>query len=231
MSELERDGPYNTRLNRGLPPTPIGNPGLASLRAAVKPADKSYLFYVRKPGKSGEHAFSSTDAQFERDVKRYQRALATTNGGQGCPVSADASSACAAGRSRTRARRRCTTPRWPRSGSDWRYLLLPLPPHLFAETVRALPAAGFRGVNVTIPHKEAALALADEATETARGDRRREHADLRGRPDPGREHRRARAAGGAGARVRPGRPARARARRRRLGPRGGLGAAAGRRRR
>jgi shikimate dehydrogenase len=53
-------------------------------------------------------------------------------------------------------------------GLDWRYLLLPLPPHLFAETVRALPAAGFRGVNVTIPHKEAALALADEATETAR---------------------------------------------------------------
>jgi shikimate dehydrogenase len=53
-------------------------------------------------------------------------------------------------------------------GLDWRYLLMPLPPHLFAETVRALPAAGFRGVNVTIPHKEAALALADEATETAR---------------------------------------------------------------
>ena len=48
---------------------------------------------------------------------------------------------------------------------DWRYLLLPLPPHLFAETVRALPAAGFRGVNVTIPHKEAALALADEASQ------------------------------------------------------------------
>jgi shikimate dehydrogenase len=51
---------------------------------------------------------------------------------------------------------------------DWRYLKLPLPPHLFAETVRALAAAGFRGVNVTIPHKEAALALADEAGETAR---------------------------------------------------------------
>jgi shikimate dehydrogenase len=52
--------------------------------------------------------------------------------------------------------------------TDWRYLLLGLPPHLFAETVRALPAAGFRGVNVTIPHKEAALALADEATPAAR---------------------------------------------------------------
>jgi shikimate dehydrogenase len=50
---------------------------------------------------------------------------------------------------------------------DWRYLRLPLPPELFAETVRALPAAGFRGVNVTIPHKEAALALADEASDAA----------------------------------------------------------------
>jgi shikimate dehydrogenase len=46
---------------------------------------------------------------------------------------------------------------------DWEYLALPLPPPLFAETVRALPAAGFRGVNVTIPHKQAALALADSA--------------------------------------------------------------------
>ena len=51
--------------------------------------------------------------------------------------------------------------------TDWRYLKLPLPPERFAETVRALPAAGFRGINVTIPHKEAALALADEATPTA----------------------------------------------------------------
>jgi shikimate dehydrogenase len=49
----------------------------------------------------------------------------------------------------------------------WRYLKLPLPPARFEETVRALPAAGFRGINVTIPHKQAALALADEATETA----------------------------------------------------------------
>lgn len=52
--------------------------------------------------------------------------------------------------------------------SDWRYQLLPVPPELFAETVRALPGAGFAGANVTIPHKEAALALADEATAAAR---------------------------------------------------------------
>jgi shikimate dehydrogenase len=52
--------------------------------------------------------------------------------------------------------------------TGWRYLRLPLPPEVFEETVRALPAAGFRGVNVTIPHKHAALALADEATDAAR---------------------------------------------------------------
>ena len=53
-------------------------------------------------------------------------------------------------------------------GSDWRYQLLPVPPELFAETVRALPSAGFRGVNVTIPHKQAALALASDASDRAR---------------------------------------------------------------
>ncbi|HMJ03184.1 MAG TPA: shikimate dehydrogenase [Conexibacter sp.] len=52
--------------------------------------------------------------------------------------------------------------------SDWTYQLLPVPPELFEETVRGLPGSGFTGANVTIPHKEAALALADEATESAR---------------------------------------------------------------
>jgi len=52
--------------------------------------------------------------------------------------------------------------------SDWRYQLLPVPPELLEETVRALPGTGFVGANVTIPHKEAALALADEATDSAR---------------------------------------------------------------
>lgn len=52
--------------------------------------------------------------------------------------------------------------------TQWRYQKLPLPPSLFVDALKALPNLGFRGVNVTIPHKEAALALADEATETAR---------------------------------------------------------------
>ena len=52
--------------------------------------------------------------------------------------------------------------------SGWHYQKLPVPPEVFTETVRALPAAGYHGANVTIPHKEAALALADAATEAAR---------------------------------------------------------------
>jgi shikimate dehydrogenase len=51
--------------------------------------------------------------------------------------------------------------------NDWRYQLLPIPPDLFSETVRALPNAGFRGANVTIPHKQEALMLADEPSEAA----------------------------------------------------------------
>jgi len=52
--------------------------------------------------------------------------------------------------------------------SGWTYQHLPVPPELFTETVRALGAAGFVGANVTVPHKAAALALADSATAAAR---------------------------------------------------------------
>jgi shikimate dehydrogenase len=52
-------------------------------------------------------------------------------------------------------------------GLDWRYIKLPVPPGLFVETVRALPGSGFRGANVTIPHKRAALELAHERTPAA----------------------------------------------------------------
>jgi len=51
--------------------------------------------------------------------------------------------------------------------TEWRYQLLPVPPERFDETVRALPQAGFRGVNVTIPHKASALALAERPTPRA----------------------------------------------------------------
>jgi shikimate dehydrogenase len=53
------------------------------------------------------------------------------------------------------------------SMSDWRYQRLPVPPNLFAETVRALGASGFVGANATIPHKQAALVHADRASQAA----------------------------------------------------------------
>jgi len=51
---------------------------------------------------------------------------------------------------------------------DWRYLPLPVPPERFAETVRALPASGYRAANVTIPHKLAAQDISDELSDAAR---------------------------------------------------------------
>jgi shikimate dehydrogenase len=53
-------------------------------------------------------------------------------------------------------------------GLDWRYLKLPVPPERFAETVRALPGSGYRGANVTVPHKLAAHELAEDLTPAAR---------------------------------------------------------------
>ncbi len=80
VSELNRDTPYNTRKHTGLPPTPIGNPGLDSIKAAAHPASVDYLYYVIKPCGNGAHAFSSTDAQFQRDVQAYNRARAKRGG-------------------------------------------------------------------------------------------------------------------------------------------------------
>jgi UPF0755 protein len=74
QSELNTRSAYNTRKVQGLPPTPIGNPGLAALQAAANPANVGYLFYVVKPCGNGAHAFSSTDAQFQKDVTAYNRA-------------------------------------------------------------------------------------------------------------------------------------------------------------
>jgi len=78
QSELDRDTPYNTRINLGLPPTPIGNPGLASLKAAAKPARTEFMFYVVKPGAC--HAFAKTLAEHERNVDAYDAAR-EANGG------------------------------------------------------------------------------------------------------------------------------------------------------
>ena len=67
---LATDSPYNTRLRTGLPPTPIANPGLASMRAAARPARVPYLYYVRKPG-SLAHFFTASEREFLRKVCEY----------------------------------------------------------------------------------------------------------------------------------------------------------------
>jgi uncharacterized YceG family protein len=62
---LRSDSPYNTRRFKGLPPTPIGNPGIASIRAAARPAKVDYLYFVRKPDKI-HHFFTADEAEFCR---------------------------------------------------------------------------------------------------------------------------------------------------------------------
>jgi UPF0755 protein len=79
-SELQLDSPYNTRLHTGLPPTPIANPGWASIEAAAHPAHVSYLYYVAAPDGCGAHVFSSSYARFQADAAAYQAAL-RRNGG------------------------------------------------------------------------------------------------------------------------------------------------------
>jgi UPF0755 protein len=64
QSQLESDSPYNTRKHAGLPPTPIANPGLASMQAAAHPADVNYLYFVRKPDKK-HHFFTASYQAFQ----------------------------------------------------------------------------------------------------------------------------------------------------------------------
>jgi uncharacterized YceG family protein len=73
QSELERDTPYNTRVNRGLPPGPIGNPGVASMKAAASPASTGYLYYVQKVCGGGAHEFTESFAEFQRLANAYER--------------------------------------------------------------------------------------------------------------------------------------------------------------
>lgn len=63
--------PYNTYLRRGLPPGPIDNPGLASLRAALYPAHTRYYYFVAK-GNTGYHVFARTYAQQQANIARYR---------------------------------------------------------------------------------------------------------------------------------------------------------------
>ncbi|MGA2186175.1 MAG: endolytic transglycosylase MltG [Bryobacteraceae bacterium] len=72
-SDLASANTYNTYTHVGLPPGPIANPGVASLRAALHPADTNYLYFVAKPDGSGGHQFSVDLAAHNRAVEQYRR--------------------------------------------------------------------------------------------------------------------------------------------------------------
>ncbi len=69
-AQLRNQTPYNTSIHKGLPPTPIGNPGLASMQAATHPAAVDYLYYVRKPDHV-HHFFTADEAEFCRKAQEY----------------------------------------------------------------------------------------------------------------------------------------------------------------
>lgn len=69
-SQLASDSPYNTRRFAGLPPTPIANPGLASLQAAAHPRRTNYLFFVRKPDRQ-HHFFTASEKEFYAKACEY----------------------------------------------------------------------------------------------------------------------------------------------------------------
>src|SRR5438445_13139426 len=72
--DLQFDSAYNTYEHPGLPPGPIGNPGEASLRAALQPAQTDYLYFVANT--QGGHFFAATLSEHNRNVTKYRRLLA-----------------------------------------------------------------------------------------------------------------------------------------------------------
>jgi len=80
-SDLKRDTPYNTYLHAGLPPGPVANPGLPSLRAAMEPAQSNYLYFVAAgQNPQGKSMFATTLEEHNRNVDGYRHAMKKAGG-------------------------------------------------------------------------------------------------------------------------------------------------------
>jgi len=75
FSDYEVENPYNTYIHKGLPPGPINNPSLSSIKAALFPADHDYIFMVAKADGSGYHAFTKTYAQHQQKAAEWRAYL------------------------------------------------------------------------------------------------------------------------------------------------------------
>lgn len=79
LNDTKLDSPYNTYMNKGLPPGPICSPGRESIKAALYPEDTDYLYYVVSEKLDGTHNFSKDYNQFLKDKDAYSKALAEKN--------------------------------------------------------------------------------------------------------------------------------------------------------
>lgn len=73
-ADLAKPTPYNNRLVKGLPPTPIANPGLASVQGALEPAPGPWLYYVLDDDRSGRHVFTESAEEFNAAKARCRAA-------------------------------------------------------------------------------------------------------------------------------------------------------------
>ena len=80
QSDLKRDSAYNTYRHSGLPPGPICSPGIASLQAAMHPADSHFLYFVADPSGAGHSRFAATLEEHERNVAAYRQGLKNAQG-------------------------------------------------------------------------------------------------------------------------------------------------------
>ena len=69
---LDASNPYNTRVNKGLPPTPISNPGDNAINAALNPEDGDWLYFVTTDLETGETKFTASEEEFEQYVQEYK---------------------------------------------------------------------------------------------------------------------------------------------------------------